>query len=81
MVIITKNKNESKTALCEYEKNTGSKSKLMSINMFKTLYPRTSIADLNKCEGTKAVLLNYNNSCIPLLVVCKVSIINKSIRF
>ena len=53
----------------------------MLINMFKTLFPRISITDLIKYTDTKVVLCTYNNSCIPQLGVCKVSIIHKGFEF
>ena len=42
------NKNWSKTAMLEYKGDMGSDSNLMSVRIFKTIFPRCTSADLNK---------------------------------
>ena len=54
--------------------STGSKSKVIPINMFKVLFPRTSLAELAK---KKVVLQTYSNSGVPQLGVCRVRITHK----
>ena len=49
----------------------------MSFNMFKRLFPNTTIADLNKCIDKKVVLYAYNHSYILQIGICLVTIIHR----
>ena len=79
-VLIVKLKTNKRTDTCEYKIDTSSDGNLATIRMLKALYWNTEITHLNKAVDTKIILHAYSNSCIPQLGVCKVNIINKSIK-
>ena len=74
-----KTKASQKTTILDYKINMGSDGNLIHINMLRTPFPKTPIAELNKYID-KTSLCAYNNSCIPQLGKCKVIIKHKNIE-
>ena len=64
--------------MCEYKIDTVSDDNLISIKM---LHSDTTIEDLNICINKKVVLHRYNNSCIPHIGMCQVTLRDKDIKF
>ena len=50
---------------------------LLPVNMFKMLFSRTPIEELNKYINKKVRLCTYNNFSIPQVGICRVTIKNK----
>ena len=61
----------------QYKIDTGGNGNLMPVNMFKVLFPNTTIAHLNKCIDQKVILCAHNNSCIPQIGICKITTISQ----
>ena len=81
-VIIAKLKTKcsQRSGACEHKIGIGSHGNLMLIRMYKMIFPHTDINELHKSIN-KIVLCVYNTSCIPQMGMCKVTIINKGIKY
>ena len=66
------------TAELDYRVDTGSDDNLMPINMFKTIFPRTPITELNRYIN-RIGLHAYDNSSIQQLGVYRVTVKHKDI--
>ena len=65
----------------DYKIDNDSNGNLMPVKMFKVLLANTTILDLNNCIDKKVVFHTYNNSYIPQIVTCKVTVTHKDIGF
>ena len=65
----------------KYKIDTNTDGNFMLIKMFKTIFPHTKITYVNNTMDRKIILHDYNNSCVPQMGVCRVTIINKGIEF
>ena len=52
----------------------------MTIRMYKTLFPYTSINEVNKSINKNIVLHTYHNPCTPYIDICRVTINNAGIN-
>ena len=79
LITILKTKTNQNTAELDSIIDTSSDDTLMPINMFSKLFSRTPIAELKKYIHKEVTLHAYDNSSVPQLGVCRVTIKHKDV--
>ena len=59
----------------------GSDGNVLQLDIFKVLFPKTTLEQLLKHKDKRVILCTYSNSCVPQMGVCKVNIVNKGIKY